>query len=146
MMTRWPGAVTTTVAPLGGVPERVGGHATEPVASDGGAGWLWLLVVGLAVALAWQVWARRRDAATAATEWRAEHLRQNARDAGLTMVEAGPRSVTYAVDGRFSGVPDHIRAQHAIDWGVLPDQVEMAAVAPGLYALRVRDQAPGHGA
>lgn len=145
MMTRWPGAVTTTTAPLGGVPERVGGHAVEPVGGDG-TGWLWLLVVGLAVVVVWQVWARRRDAATAATEWRAEHLRQNAREAGLTMVEAGPRSVTYAVDGRFSGVPDHIRAQHAIDWGVLPDQVEMAAVGAGLYTLRVRQPAPGHGA
>lgn len=144
MMTRWPGAPVTT-APMGGVPERVGGHATEPVGGDG-TGWLWLLVVGLAVVLVWQVWARRRDAATAATEWRAEHLRQNAQAEGLTLVEAHPRSVVYAVGRNFTGISDHIRAQHAIDWGVTPDQVEMAAVGAGLYALRVRQPAPGHGA
>lgn len=51
-MMRWPGAAVTTTAPLGGVPERVGGHATEPVASDSGAGWLWLVVLALALLIA----------------------------------------------------------------------------------------------
>ena len=142
---RWPGAPVTTTAPLGGVPEQVTGHATESVAGDG-TGWLWVLVVLLAVALAWQVRGRKRDAEIAATEWRAESLRQDARDAGLTLVETHPRSVVYAAGRNFSGISDHIRAQHAIDWGVMPDQVEMAAVGPGLYALRVREPAPGHGA
>lgn len=145
MMTRWPGAPVTTTAPLGGVPEQVTGHATETVVDDG-TGWVWALVVLLAVALVWQVRGRKRDAEIAATEWRAENLRQNAAAEGLTLVEAHPRSVVYAAGQGFTGISDHIKAQHAIDWGVLPDQVEMAAVGGGMYALRVREPAPGHGA
>lgn len=139
-----PAPAPVTTAPLGGVPEKL----TPETSSAAGAGdwWPWLLVVLLAVALVWQVRGRKRDAQIAATEWRAENLRQNAAAEGLMLVEAHPRSVVYAAGRGFTGISDHIKAQHAIDWGVRPDQVEMAAVGGGMYALRVREPAPGHGA
>ena len=62
-----------TTAPLGGVPERVTGHATEPVASDGGAGWLWVLVLVLVLVIAVRHFGDEQRFSSA-TYWRARAI------------------------------------------------------------------------
>lgn len=143
MMTRWPGAPVTT-APLGGVPERVGEHATEPVAGDGGAGWLWVLVaVAVAVGLwVWQQQRREQERKTADTRLRAERLRQDMAESRVRVVDTGPDWVRVRVTpgSRISG---EVVAGFAGGWAVLPEQVEtVTAGVPDEYLVRVK-QEPG---
>lgn len=147
MMSKWPGAVTTTSAPLGGVPERVGGHATEPVASDGGAGWLWVLVaVAVGVGLwVWQQQRREQERKTADTRLRAERLRQDMAESRVTVVDTGPDWVRLRVMPG-ADISDEVVRGFAGGWSVVPKQVEtVTAGVPDEYLVRVKHD-PGHGA
>lgn len=144
MMSRWPGAPVTTTAPLGGVPEHVGGHATEPVASDGGGGYVWVLVVvAVAVGLwVWQQQRREQERQKAATDLRAERLRQDMTESRATVVASGPDWVRLRVTPG-SRISDKVKAGFAGGWCVLPEQVEtVTAGVPDEYLVRVK-QEPG---
>lgn len=143
MMTRWPGAPVTT-APLGGVPEHVGGHATEPVTSDGGGGLLWLLVGVAAVAglWLWQQQRREQESKTADTRLRAERLRQDMAKSRVTLVASGPDWVRLRVTPG-ADISDEVVRGFAGGWSVVPKQVEtVTAGVPDEYLVRVK-QEPG---
>lgn len=140
MMTRWPGAITTTPAPLGGVPERVGGHATEPVASDGGGGYWWVLVAVAVVAGLWLWQQQRRDQERKAadTRLRAERLRQEMTQSRVTVVDTGPDWARLRVTPG-SHISGEVVAGFAGGWAVLPTQVETVTTGmPDEYLLRVK--------
>lgn len=147
MMTRWPGAPVTTTAPLGGVPERVGGHATEPVSGDGGGGWVWALVA-MAVAagvILWQMNRREHERKEAATRLRAERLRQEMTASRVTVVATGPDWVRVRVTPGAT-ISEQVVAGFAGGWAVMPTQVEtVSAGNPDEYLVRVKRD-PGHGA
>lgn len=143
MMTRWPGAPVTT-APMGGVPERVGGHATEPVANDGGGGLLWLLVAVAAVVglWLWQKQKREQERKQAATRLRAEVLRQDMAESRARVVDTGPDWVRLRVTPGAS-ISGEVVAGFAGGWAVLPEQVETVTTGtPDEYLVRVK-QEPG---
>lgn len=145
-MTRWPGAPVTTTAPLGGVPERVGGHATETVTSDGG-GYVWVLV-GMAVVaglVLWQLNQREQERKRADTRLRAEVLRQDMTQSRVTVVDTGPDWARLRVTPGAS-ISGEVVAGFAGGWAVLPEQVETVTTGmPDVYLLRVKSD-PGYGA
>ena len=142
---KWPGAPVTTTAPLGGVPERVGGHATESVNGDGGGAWLWVLVGVAAVAglMLWQLNQREQERGRADTRLRAEELRQDMAKSRVEHVESGPDWVRLRVSPG-ARISDEVRAGYAGGWAVLPSQVETVSTGvPDEYLLRVKHDDPG---
>lgn len=143
---QWPGAVPTTTAPLGGVPERVGGHATEqPVSGDGGGGYWWVLVL-LAVMAGlwlWQQQRREQERKSADTRLRAEVLRQDMTESRATVVDTGPDWVLLRVSPG-ARISDEVKNGFAGGWAVMPTQVETVTTGtPDEYLLRVKHDDPG---